>query len=389
MKKMRRMIPALCMLLVSAIMLSTASYAWFTMSNEATASGMQIKAEADSSLVISNEPLTYNTGKGSVKFVSETINTLVPMTYGTYKADGEDVEGWVKPGNTAGINPSTGMMVEGDTWVSLGTSAAGSYIQESIYIASAGAAMTGKDIQITLGATATSAGQASNAYAAAIYFIGLRTEDNADVWDNSELLPVDEEPDHYVFLDTATDTTYGQRNTETITLETDIPSIVGVGEQDPAATTGIKIIIRFYVDGNLSSTTTERQQVGYQYAQATGKFYDTTLYYVATEYNYVETVDEEMDTDKTYYVYDEETGYTPTDDESFDEDTVYYERGEVTAATTAVPTPDMISGTTDVPDNWYTREAKYEDVEYKFVRTDDVPTTGSELFIKFESIPKA
>ena len=46
MKKMRRMIPALCMLLVSAIMLSTASYAWFTMNEAVTATGMQVTAKA-------------------------------------------------------------------------------------------------------------------------------------------------------------------------------------------------------------------------------------------------------------------------------------------------------------------------------------------------------
>lgn len=53
MKKMRKLIPAFAMLLVSAIMMSTASFAWFTMSAQVTASGMTVKAQAAGGLVMS------------------------------------------------------------------------------------------------------------------------------------------------------------------------------------------------------------------------------------------------------------------------------------------------------------------------------------------------
>lgn len=53
MKKMRKIIPALAMLLVSAIMMSTASFAWFTMSASVTATGMTVKAQAAGGLVMS------------------------------------------------------------------------------------------------------------------------------------------------------------------------------------------------------------------------------------------------------------------------------------------------------------------------------------------------
>ncbi len=49
---MKKIIPALAMLLISAIVMSTASFAWFTMSKSVTAEGMSVKAQASSSLVI-------------------------------------------------------------------------------------------------------------------------------------------------------------------------------------------------------------------------------------------------------------------------------------------------------------------------------------------------
>ena len=47
MKSTRKIIPALVMLLVSAIMLSTASFAWFASNTEVTASNMKVQANTD------------------------------------------------------------------------------------------------------------------------------------------------------------------------------------------------------------------------------------------------------------------------------------------------------------------------------------------------------
>ena len=52
MKLSRRLIPAFAMLLVSAVLMSTASFAWFSINSDVTATGMSITATADSSLVI-------------------------------------------------------------------------------------------------------------------------------------------------------------------------------------------------------------------------------------------------------------------------------------------------------------------------------------------------
>lgn len=55
MKKFKKLIPALCMLLVSAVMLGGTTFAWFSMNNKVTATGMTVTATANTQfLVISN-----------------------------------------------------------------------------------------------------------------------------------------------------------------------------------------------------------------------------------------------------------------------------------------------------------------------------------------------
>lgn len=55
MKGMKKLIPALCLLLVSAILMGTSTYAWFSMNTQVTATGMQVKAVAEDGLLIINE----------------------------------------------------------------------------------------------------------------------------------------------------------------------------------------------------------------------------------------------------------------------------------------------------------------------------------------------
>ena len=55
MKGMKKLIPALCLLLVSAILMGTSTYAWFSMNTQVTATGMQVKAVAEDGLLIKNE----------------------------------------------------------------------------------------------------------------------------------------------------------------------------------------------------------------------------------------------------------------------------------------------------------------------------------------------
>lgn len=55
MKAFRKVIPALALMLVSATILSTASYAWFTMSRQVTAKGLDVTVTAPNNLLIDNK----------------------------------------------------------------------------------------------------------------------------------------------------------------------------------------------------------------------------------------------------------------------------------------------------------------------------------------------
>ncbi|NLN54939.1 MAG: hypothetical protein GX148_01405 [Clostridiales bacterium] len=80
MKATKKIIPALVMLLVSAVLLSTASYAWFSMNATVTATGMQVTAKVPDSLQISVTDADSNFGStvalvndGSISSLSEAI----------------------------------------------------------------------------------------------------------------------------------------------------------------------------------------------------------------------------------------------------------------------------------------------------------------------------
>lgn len=79
---MKKLIPAIVMLLVSAVVLSTASYAWFTTTQSATASGMQVTATAPSSVLIRQIDATGNATTefgSSVTFTGDAV-TLTPAS---------------------------------------------------------------------------------------------------------------------------------------------------------------------------------------------------------------------------------------------------------------------------------------------------------------------
>ena len=82
MKKFRKLIPALAMLLVSAVLMSTASYAWFSMNTQVTATGMQVKAVAEDGLLIINEGDSDAAAnwKVSTQATFNSVASLVPTS---------------------------------------------------------------------------------------------------------------------------------------------------------------------------------------------------------------------------------------------------------------------------------------------------------------------
>ena len=78
---MKKLIPALALLLVSAVMLGTSSFAWFSMNTSVTATGMSVTATAPTSLLISTTSATAGFGS-TVALSSDTsvAGSVVPVT---------------------------------------------------------------------------------------------------------------------------------------------------------------------------------------------------------------------------------------------------------------------------------------------------------------------
>ena len=76
MKKFRKLIPALALLLVSAVLMSTASYAWFSMNNKVTVTGMEVKTQVSSNLLIAEDELTSTSLKSDENFKTEITETV-------------------------------------------------------------------------------------------------------------------------------------------------------------------------------------------------------------------------------------------------------------------------------------------------------------------------
>ena len=90
MKKMRKLIPAFCMLLLSAVMLSTSTFAWFSMNTTVTASGMQLSAKTDNAYLIikqgtslSGNATTATSEVNASLYPVKPVTTLTSTNIGT------------------------------------------------------------------------------------------------------------------------------------------------------------------------------------------------------------------------------------------------------------------------------------------------------------------
>ena len=96
--KFKRLIPALCMLLVSAAVLGTSTYAWFSMNTQVTATGMQVKAVAEDGIVISNS--AKSTWSNSATATVTSANLVPTSTAGT------KTPAWVHASSSASNDPA-------------------------------------------------------------------------------------------------------------------------------------------------------------------------------------------------------------------------------------------------------------------------------------------
>lgn len=95
MKLTRKLIPAFAMLLIAAVMMSTASFAWFSIRTDVTANGMSVTATVPASLEISADKATWDYTADLDAEITDKADRLHPITY--FKADGEEVGKWYVP----------------------------------------------------------------------------------------------------------------------------------------------------------------------------------------------------------------------------------------------------------------------------------------------------
>lgn len=89
MKKFKKLIPAFCMLLVSAVMLGTSTFAWFSMNDTVKATNMSVTAKSETTyLMISKESDSgYNT---EADFTGVTAE-IKPCAYATSAVNGGSI----------------------------------------------------------------------------------------------------------------------------------------------------------------------------------------------------------------------------------------------------------------------------------------------------------
>ena len=92
MKKFKKLIPALCMLLISAVLMGTSTYAWFSMNTTVTATGMKVTAKSDNVFLQISENDTFTDPATTVTF-TETATELKPTTP-TIDVDKKNITKW-------------------------------------------------------------------------------------------------------------------------------------------------------------------------------------------------------------------------------------------------------------------------------------------------------
>lgn len=110
MKKFKKLIPALCMLLISAVLMGTSTYAWFSMNTTVTATGMKVTAKSDNVFLQISENDTFTDPATTVTF-TETATALKPTTP-TIDTDKKNITKWQYAYSTDPSNAETGAVLQ-------------------------------------------------------------------------------------------------------------------------------------------------------------------------------------------------------------------------------------------------------------------------------------
>ena len=141
----KKILASASMLTVSAIMLSSATYAWFTMNREVTVNGMELQAQAEKGLVVTNEDgLVWNTtatashaGTGITVRPTSTNNVAAWYHNTSHYIDDADATQAAATYTTLDIDVSDGIgYVDDDGTTGYGTNDSRYYLVNNFYIKS-------------------------------------------------------------------------------------------------------------------------------------------------------------------------------------------------------------------------------------------------------------
>ncbi len=122
MKKFKKLIPAFCAMLVSAAMLGTSTYAWFSVNKKVEANGMSVTAQANTQyFVVLNSVATGGfTAEGKAE---TTTTTLTTPTAGGIGGPSTNVYPAAYTTEKLSLASGTGASVEANNWYTGGVSA--------------------------------------------------------------------------------------------------------------------------------------------------------------------------------------------------------------------------------------------------------------------------
>lgn len=243
MKKFRKLIPALCMLLVSALFVGTSTYAWFSMNKEVTATNMSVTATADNPYLqiklVSEAETAYATTKAADPASAENLKLTVPLNlknnHVTYlTAEGEEATNVVDATTAASVtwgyatsnDPAASKNTDGALKPTIITDAStGYYLKDEFNVRVVPNSAEGKNLKVKLTGTGT---------------LSSITKGNNDIWETLRILVIAEDGKYVVLKANATGNA----------LEIDKSSNDGVlVDSLPQVGTASKLTVYTYFDG--------------------------------------------------------------------------------------------------------------------------------------------
>ncbi len=155
MTKFKKIIPALCMLLISAVLMGTSTYAWFSMNTTVSATGMQVTANSDSKFLLISKT---NSEVSAIRTEGATSVTLMDAAKALYPValEGTDPTAENAWYTGKGISYTNGgLSGEKQTFATAAAAVSGNYlVKHTVYLALSKGSAAGGNVTV-IGSTFT------------------------------------------------------------------------------------------------------------------------------------------------------------------------------------------------------------------------------------------